>query len=129
MKGSNYNEVDTSKLLQSLESTTSELTLQNRRLEAVEVRGLSNARLVLVVGPDLGELSLDSGMIRSETTDSGEGLGCGFMTILLDEESRSLGEDNHSTEKDERVCELNGDGDTVRACVVAATCCVVDDSC
>ncbi|KAI6750233.1 hypothetical protein HG531_007498 [Fusarium graminearum] len=83
------------------------------RLEAVEVRGLSNARLVLVVGPDLGELSLDSGMIGSETTDSGEGLGCGFMTILLDEESRSLGEDNHSTEKDERVCELNGDGDTV----------------
>jgi hypothetical protein len=68
-------------------------------------------------------------MVRTETADLGEGAGSGFVAVLLDEESRSLGEDEHSTEEDEGVCELDGDGNTVRACVITTTCGVVDDGC
>jgi hypothetical protein len=60
-----YDEVDTSELLKSLESTTGKLALKNRRLEAVNVRRCSETHLMVVVRLDLAELSLHSRVIRT----------------------------------------------------------------
>lgn len=68
-KGLNYNKVNSGQLLQSLECTACELTLQNRWFEAIDVRGLSEGLFVVVVRPDLGDLSLDGRMIGTKTTD------------------------------------------------------------
>ena len=49
-------EVDTSKLLQSLESAASQKTLADRALEAVEISGLRDAHFIAVVGFNLAKL-------------------------------------------------------------------------
>lgn len=51
------------------------------------------------------------------------------MAVFLDEESRSLGEEDHAEEEEEGVGELDGDGNAVRACVVTLSCGIVYDGC
>jgi hypothetical protein len=68
---------------------------------------------MVVVRLDLAELSLNSRVIRRETADLGESARGIVVAVFLDEESRCFGEDEHATEEDEGVGELNGDGDTV----------------
>lgn len=65
------NEVDTSELLESLKSTTSEETLAEVSLEAIKVAGLAERHFVLVVGNNLAELLDDSGVINIQATKTG----------------------------------------------------------
>lgn len=85
-----YDEVDTGKLLQSLEEATSHKTLADSSLEALDVAGRANAHLVAVVGHNLSELLNDSGVVDRETAQLSEGSGGLFMTVLLDKEARGL---------------------------------------
>jgi hypothetical protein len=87
-----YDEIDTGELLECLQSATRELALQNRRLEAIKVRGCAKGLLKLVIGFNLRDLSLNSRMIWCETADPGKSAGGIFMAVLLDEKSRSLGQ-------------------------------------
>lgn len=60
-------EVDTGELLESLKQATSEETLADSALEAVEVGGLGDAHLVAVIGLDLGELIDDCRVLNMKT--------------------------------------------------------------
>lgn len=122
-----YDKVDASELLKSLQSHTSKLALQNRRLEAVEIRSLSKRLFILVVRPHFRELGLNSRMVLGQSSNPAQGLGGLVVSVLLDEEAGRLGEDAHSAKEDEGVGKLDGDGDAVGAGVGAVGGCVVDD--
>jgi hypothetical protein len=71
----------------------------------------------------------DSGVVWRKATDAGEGPVSLVQLARADEEARSLGENEHAAEEDERPSELNGDRDAVAAGVIALTGSVVDDCC
>lgn len=122
-----YNEVDTSKLLERLEQTAGSETLAQAATEAVEVGGLAKGQLVLMVGSDLAKLFDDSRVLDIESPQAGKRPG-GFLGFaLLDEVTRGLGEDKHSSDEDDGPCELDGNGNAVGARVVAVLGGVADD--
>lgn len=84
-------EVDASQLLQPLEGHAGELALDHVPAEAVDVARLSEAHLVLVVCPNLGQLRSDGRMVRRETSKVSKGLGGLLPLALLDKKPRRLG--------------------------------------
>ena len=112
------NEVDTGQLLKGLKTTTSSETLAKIALEAVNVGGLSEGQFVLVVGGDLSQLGLDSGVIDIETSQLGERASGLFVLALLDVESRGLGKNEQTTEQDDCPGELNSERNTVTSSVL-----------
>jgi hypothetical protein len=120
-------EVDTGKLLESLEETASRKTLAKVAAEAVEVRSLAQGHLVLMVGHDLTELLNNSWVVDVQSAESGEGLGGTLGVATLDVHARSLGKDEHAEEDNKGPGELNGDGDAVAAGVIAVLGGVVDN--
>lgn len=120
-------EVDTSELLKSLEEASSRKTLAKVAAEAVEVGGLAQGHLVLVVGHDLTEL-LDNGwVVDVQSAESGERLGGTLGVATLDVHARSLRKDEHAEEDNQGPGELNGDWDAVAAGVIAVLGGVVDN--
>lgn len=91
-------EVDTGELLQSLETTASDEALENVALEAVKVGGLAQGQLVLVVSSYFAEFLAEGGVINVESSESGESLGGLLRLALLDTVSRSLGQDEHTSD-------------------------------
>jgi hypothetical protein len=120
-------EVDTGELLKSLEETSSCETLAKVAAEAVEVAGLAEAHLVLVVGHDLAELLDNCRVVGRESAESGERLGGPLWLAALDVHARSLGQEKHTEEDDQGPEELDGDGDAVAASVIAVLGGVVDN--
>jgi hypothetical protein len=80
-----------------------------------------------MVGLDLGELGDDGGVVHFHTTETSEGLSGFFVAVLLDQEARGFGEDQHADNEDDSPGELDGDGDTVATGVVTVLGGVVDD--
>lgn len=120
-------EVDTSELLESLETHAGELALEHGAAEAVDVAGSALGHLVVVVGLDLGNLGDDGLVVGRETAELAERPGGLVHLSLLDEESRSLGKDQHAKNENDRPGELDGNWDTVGARVVAFVGGVIDD--
>lgn len=120
-------EVDTSELLEGLEKAASSKTFAKVAAEAVEVGGLAQAHLVLVVSHDLAELFDDGGVVDVESAKSGERLGGPLGVATLDVHARSLRKDEHAEEDNQGPGELNGDGDAVAASIVAILGSVVDN--
>lgn len=120
-------EVDTSQLLKRLEETTSKKTLAKAALEAIDVSSLAEREFVLMVGSDLSKLLDDSGVVDVKTPELGERLGSVFWAALLDEPTRSLGQEDAANEQDDGPCELHSDGNAVGSCVRAIFGGVVDD--
>lgn len=123
-------EVDTGELLHALETGAEKCTadvgraIEQRALEAGEpradVRGLGDmGLLVLVVGNDLGKLVLDEGGVTRLVANLGERNGGLLEITLLDPEARGLGEEEETRAEDDGPKELDADGDTVGAGVVA----------
>ncbi len=78
---------------------------------------------------DLSELVLDRWMVGGETAETGE-RSCGsFGTAGTYEVARGFGEDEHADDEDEGPGELDGDGDSVRAGIVAVVCRIIYDGC
>lgn len=120
-------EVDTSQLLERLESAAGELALEDGGLEAVEVATSADGGLVIVVGLDLGNLLGDVGVVLGKAADLGQGLGGAVDVALLDEETGRLGQEKHAEEEDERPGELDGDGDAVGSSILTGVRCVVNN--
>lgn len=112
-------EVDTNKLLERLEGNTGESTLASVALEALEVGSSSERHLILVVGGDLSKLGGESGVVLGKAAEEVERLSGLFLLVLLDQETRGFGEEEHSNAENERPGELDGERDTVRATVAA----------
>lgn len=120
-------EVNTSQLLESLDSATSGETLAHGAAQDVEVGGLAETQLVLVVGLDLGQLLDDGRVVDVKTTETGKGLGGVLVLVLLDQETGGLGQDQHTDDQDDGPGELDSHGDTVGASIHAVLGGVVDD--
>lgn len=120
-------EVDTSKLLERLQQTTSRKTLSEGALEAVGIGGLSERELILVVGNDLTKFFNDSWVVNGKTTETGKGAGGFFWLALLDQEARSLWQNEHTEDQDESPSELNRDRDSIRSAVIAVLGRIVND--
>lgn len=116
-------EVDTGELLEGLDEDTSERAEEVSsvvELEAVEVRAGGVSELNVEVGLDDRELGADNGVVDISGVEAGEGLGSLLMVALLDEPTRGFGEDEEETAEDKGESELDTDGDTPRAGVLAA---------
>lgn len=126
-------EVDTSPLLEHLESNTDEdlasvgVALADTALEAANPRDLADLHLVLIIGLDLSELVLDVVGVNGLATDTGKGLGSGVEALLLDKVAGRFREKEETDGEDDGPEELDSDGNAVRARVVAAVDCVGDN--
>lgn len=130
-------EVDTSPLLHHLERSTEDslakvgVGLEDRAAEAVgpalePATSRDDGTLVLLVGNDLGKLSLDVlAVLRLATKLGKRGLGLGD-SLALDVVSGRLGKACNTTTEDETPSELDSDGDAVFAAVSAVLDAVVD---
>jgi hypothetical protein len=132
-------EVDTSPLLHHLQRGTKDglaqvgALLPERTLEAVgparnPASGGDHGTLVLLVGDDLGKLSLNVVRVTGLATESGQGVAGSLNVTTLDEVARRIGEEEETTTEDDTEDELDTDGDTVRASVVDVLGAVVDAS-
>lgn len=95
------------------------LGLEKRALEAVgpgtEPRSVGDeSTLVLLVGDDLGDLTLDILGVAGLATDARESTDSVFDSALLDKVSGGVGEENKTTTEDDSPGELDTDGDAVR---------------
>jgi hypothetical protein len=113
--------------MKSLEQTSGCETLAKVAAEAVEVAGLAETHLVLVVGHDLAELLDNRRVVGRESAESGERLGGPLWLATLDVHARSLGQEKHTEEDDQGPEELNGNGNAVAAGVIAVLGGVVDN--
>ena len=123
-------EVDTGELLPRLDEDAGEGTEEDLvvgRAEAVGVGALAAVLLLLERSADVGELSLDLGVVLGERREAGEGSGSLGVAAGLDEPTGGLGEVEHADGEDEGPDELNGDGDAPGGVVVAVLGRVVDD--
>jgi len=119
---------NTSQLLQRLEKATSRKTLAKVALEAVDVSGLAERQLVLVVGSDLSELLNEGRVLHVKLAQLGERLGSVLGLALLDVPSGGLGDEDAANKHDDGPRKLHRNGDTVGAGVVAVLGGVVDNS-
>lgn len=120
-------EVNTSELLQTLDSAASCETLAEGSTDDLQVGGLSKTHFVFVVCLDLGEFSDDGGIVHVHATETSEGLGSLFVAVLLDQETGGFGKNQHADDEDDSPSELDGDRDSVAACVITVLGGVVDD--
>lgn len=120
-------EVHTGQLLQSLDTAASCQTLADRATQDLEVSSLAETELELVVGLDLGELLNDSRVIDVDATETGKCLSGILVAVLLNQETRSFGQDDHSSDQNDGPGELNSDRDTVAAGIHAVLGGVVDN--
>lgn len=125
--GERTDEVNTSELLQTLDSAASCETLAEGSTDDLEVGGLSKTHLVFVVCLDLGEFSDDGGVVHVHATETSESLGSLFVAVLLDQETGGFGKNEHADDEDDSPSELDGDGDSVAASVITVLGSVVDD--
>lgn len=80
-----------------------------------------------MVGLDLGEFLNDSRVVDIEAAEAGKRLGSILVAVLLDEETGSLGQNDHSGDQNDGPGELNSDGDTVAAGIRAVLGAIVDN--
>ena len=120
-------EVDPGQLLEGLEAAAGGQALAEVAPEAIEVGGLAQTQLVLMVGLDLGQLLDEGGMADVETAQARHGSGGLLGLAPLDQISGRLGQDDHADDEDDGPGELDGDGDPVGASVVPVLGGVVDD--
>ena len=122
-------EVDTSQLLEHLESNTEDSaanvggTVADVTLEAVgpssDVVGLwDNLHLVLVVGNDLSELILDVVGVLLLAADGGESLSGLLELSLLYEETWRLWKEEETDGENDSPKELDGDWDSVGSGII-----------
>mgnify|MGYP006953142671 CR=1 FL=1 len=107
--------------------------LPERALEAVgptrnPASGRDHGTLVLLVGDDLGKLSLDVVRVAGLATESGQCVAGSLDVTTLDEVTRRVGEEEETTTENQTEDELDTDGDTVRASVVDILGTIVDAS-
>jgi len=122
-------EVDTSPLLHHLQRGTKDglaqvaALLPERTLEAVgptrnPASGGDHGTLVLLVGDDLRELSLDVVRVAGLATESGQCVTGSLDVTTLDEVTRRVGKEEETTTENNTEDELDADGNAVRASVV-----------
>ena len=81
---------------------------------AADPRGGGNdLALILLVGDNLSQLSLDILGVLGLTTNTGEGVNGVFDAAPLDKVSGRVGEEQETTTEDDSPGELNGDGNAV----------------
>ena len=130
-------EVDTSPLLHHLERCTEDglaqvrVRLEERALEAVcpsadPSAGGDELALVLLVGNDLGKLSLDKLAVCRLTTKTCKSLAGLLDATALDEVTGGVRQEEKATTKNDTPSELNADRDAVRAGTNAVPDAVVD---
>lgn len=94
-------EVDTGQLLECLKTTSCQEPLDHVGGEAVGIGRLAERHLVLVDGLDLVKLGNDGRVIWWQRPKTAHGL-CGTLEIVFpDEETGSLGEDEHPNSQDD----------------------------
>lgn len=122
-------EVDTAKLLQSLEGDTGEgtETVAVGRAEAVEVAGGAERANVVDSRGDLGVLLSDNVRVGRGLQDTGEGALRSLILAGGDEVTGRFREASETTGEDDGPGELNTDGDGPRSLVVAVLGGVDDD--
>lgn len=120
-------EVNTSELLQSLNCTTGSETLAEGTTDDLEVGGLAETKLELVVCLDLRQFLDDSGIVDVDAAKTSKGLGSLLMSILLDEEAGGLGQNNHTSNQNNGPGKLNSHGNPVAAGIIAVLGGVVDN--
>jgi hypothetical protein len=111
-----------------LNTAASRQTLADRAAQDLKVGSLAETELELVVGLDLGELLNDNRVVDIDAAETGKRLGSILVAVLLDEETGSLGQNDHSSDQNDGPGELNSDGDTVAAGIHAVLGGVVDNS-
>lgn len=132
-------EVDTSPLLHHLKRGTEDgaaqvgLLVPERTLEAVgpardPARRWDDRALVLLVGNDLSELSLDVFGVLGLTTKAGEGSTSLLDAPTLDKVTWGVWEEEETTSEDQTPGELDTDGNAVSASVGAVLSSVGDAS-
>lgn len=108
----------TSKLLQRLKQATSQKTPSEISAEAVEVSGLAQAHLVLVVGGNLTKLLDKCRVVDIKPAEGGQRLGGALRLATLNPHARRLRKEDHAEEDDQSPGELHGDGDAVAASII-----------
>lgn len=106
-------------MLQSLDGAAGCQPLSEGATHDLKVGGLAQAELEFVVSLDLGQLLHDNRVVHIDTSKARQSLGSGLVLVRLDEEAGGLGQDNHADHQDDGPGELDGDGDTVTASVIA----------
>lgn len=120
-------EVDTSELLENLDTAANKETLAVDTTKKVGIGSLANGKLILVVGLDLGDFGSNGFVVLRELAETSEGLGGTGQIVLLDKVTRSLGENKHTGDQDDGPGELDGNGNTVGAGIVTLLRSLVND--
>jgi hypothetical protein len=77
-------EIDSSELLESLETTAGTKSFADGALKAVDIGAFANAHLVSVVGFDLAELLDQAWVVLRKTSESTERFGGLVVLVLFD---------------------------------------------
>jgi len=93
--------INTTQLLQSLESTSSKQALSDTTFEAVQIASLAQSHLIVMVGLNLCKLLDQSGMIVGEATKSGQTPGGLLGFAALHEVAWCFREDKHADDDDQ----------------------------
>ncbi len=96
-----------------------EKNLVGTHLEAISIRALTDFLLEAQVCLDILEFGLDVGMFGGEREETVERDGGLSISMSLYEVTWGLWEDEHADDENASPDELDGNGDTVRAIVVA----------
>ena len=89
-------EVDSGKLLQSLERTAGQKTLANSALKAVEIGSLRNAHFVAMIGFNFAKLFNQLRVGHIEASESAKRLCSLVMFVLLDQKSWGFGQEQQA---------------------------------
>jgi hypothetical protein len=100
-------EVNASKLLQSLETAASQQTLANCALEAVDVSGLCDTHFIAVIGFDFAKLFYQLWVRYIEASESAKCFGSLIVFVLFDQESWRFGQEQKTDTNDDGPRELD----------------------
>ena len=103
-------EVDTRQLLQGLDAHASELSLAHSATEAVDVAGLPEGELELVIGFNLPKFLRNGWVVFGEPAEFAEGDSCLVHAVALDEIPWCFGEQKHSHNQDDGPSKLDRNG-------------------
>lgn len=101
--------------------------LVGAHLEAICVRALADLLFHAQVGLDILEFLLDVRVVDGKGKEAGQRDGSIAVSVTLDEVTGRFWEDKHARYEDTGPDELDGDGDSVSAIVVAGLGTLVDD--
>jgi hypothetical protein len=118
----------TSQLLQALQQTASQQSHAKSSLKAIQVRRLAQTHLIPMVRLNFTQLLNQRRMIGRQPPQLAQTLSRLLRLFLLNEEARSLRQEDQTNNDNDAPGELNSDRDAVAAAFIPVLCRVVDDS-